>query len=795
MKKTKVVIAQLGSPKTPTTKDVRSYLKEFLGDPRVVDINPLLWKIILNCFVLPFRPKKSAHLYSRIWDEKNKSFPLISISESFVEKLRTHLVSDEVEIDLCFLLSHPKPLDVFAAWEQEDELTRADSVLLLPQFPQYSESTIASVFDNVAKDAKYLVNIPNLTFVSHYHNAKCFIDFYVRSIKKELDLGFDELVISFHGIPLRRVLQKKDIYYRHCFETFTLIKQRLEIADEKIHFTFQSRFGSEQWLGPSTEDYAIDLAKNGAKKIVVACPSFTVDCLETIDEIGNELSEEVHEFGTEVVSAKCPNDSDQWVSEYAHFIKTNLYGSEEEKRKLYYEIDNGEIMNSIPEQVEESPPLTKEMKGTLKIVFLSIFLDLIGFSIIFPLFPEMIKYYLKVDPDSSILNLLWGNIQGLVTANSTEVTITSFRSIALFGGVLGALYSFLQFLAAPYWGKLSDKIGRKPVMFYTVFGLAISYLIWFFSGSFLVLIIARILGGIMGGNLSTATAIVSDITDKKRRSKGMAFVGIAFAFGFIFGPAIGGILSKVRLDLMFPALTQYGVNPFSAPALFAAILSFINLWMINKRFKESLPKENFVKEHFRSSNVLKLFKTLPFAGVNQTNFANFFFIAAFSGMEFTLTFLALERLGYDSLDNAMMFLFIGFMIALDQGGFVRRKAHQIGEKKVVLMGLILLVPGLISIYFSYATWLLYIGLFFLSMGSAMIVPCLTSLVSFYAPEESQGEAIGIFRSLGSLGRVIGPIVASIIYWKYGAGYPYLIGTFLLCIPFLLVLKLPMIKAD
>ncbi len=795
MKKTKVVIGQLGSPKTPTTKDVRSYLKEFLGDPRVVDINPLLWKIILNCFVLPFRPKKSAFLYSRIWNEEDKSFPLISISESFVEKLKKHLESEEVEINLCFLLTPPRPIDVFGAWAQEDELTRADSVLLLPQFPQYSESTIASVFDAVAKDAKQLVNIPNINFVSHYHNAKCFIDTYVRFIKKELDLGYDELVISFHGIPLRRVLEKKDIYYRHCYETFCLIRERLDIVDEKMHFTFQSRFGSEQWLGPSTEDYVIGLAQKGAKKIVVACPSFTVDCLETIDEIGNELAEEVHEFGTEIVSASCPNDDDQWVREYAHFIKTKIYGSEAEKRDLYYDIDHGEIMKTIPEQVVESPPLTKEMKGTLKIVFLSIFLDLIGFSIIFPLFPELIKYYLEVDPNSSILNFLWGNIQSLVSANSADVGIQSFRSIALFGGVLGALYSFLQFIAAPYWGKLSDRIGRKPVMFYTVFGLALSYVIWFFSGSFLVLIIARILGGIMGGNLSTATAIVSDITDKKRRSKGMAFVGIAFAFGFIFGPAIGGILSMVRLDLMFPALTQYGVNPFSAPALLAAILSFINLWMIKKNFKESLPKENFVKEHFRTSNIFKLFKTLPYEGINQTNLANFFFIAAFSGMEFTLTFLAVERLGYDSLDNAMMFVFIGFMIALVQGGFVRRKAHQIGEKKVVLTGLALLVPGLISIYFSYSTFFLYIGLFFLSMGSAMIVPCLTSLVSFYAPDESQGEAIGVFRSLGSLGRVIGPIVASIIYWKYGSGYPYLIGTFLLIIPFLLVFKLPTIKID
>ncbi len=788
MKKTKVVIGQLGSPKSTSTKDVRSYLREFLGDPRVVDINPTLWKIILNLFVLPFRPKKSAALYSRIWDEKTKSFPLISISESFVEKLEAKLKSDEVEFNLCFLLSDPRPIDVFGAWEQEPERTRADQVLLLPQFPQYSESTIASVFDVVARDAKNLVNFPNINFVRSYHNAKCFIDCYVRNIKAELEKGYDDLVISFHGIPLRRVIQKKDIYYQHCYETFYLIKERLDIADDEMHFTFQSRFGSEQWLGPATDEYVEDLAKKGSKKIVVACPSFTVDCLETTDEIGNELPEEVEEYGTEIVPVPCPNDEEEWVNDYAHFIKTHIYGSESEKRDLYYPIDYDETEKLIPVQEQISPPLEKETKQTLQIVFLSIFLDLMGFSIIFPLFPELIKYYLEVDGDSSLLKFFWGNIESLSVMSSTGEL--NFRPIALFGGILGALYSLLQFIAAPLWGSLSDRVGRKPVMLSTVFGLMISYVIWFFSGSFLLLIIARILGGLMGGNLSTATAIVSDITDKKRRSRGMAFIGIAFAFGFIFGPAIGGILSLVRLDLMYPTLAQYGVNPFSAPALFAAILSLVNLVMIKSRFQETLKKENFVKEHFRTSNLFKLFKSLPYKGINQTNLANFFFITAFSGMEFTLTFLAFERLSYTSLDNAKMFIFIGFIIALVQGGFVRRKANQIGEGKVALMGLVTLVPGLIAISFAQNSLILYFGLFFLSVGSAMIIPCLTSLVSFYAPENKQGEAIGIFRSLGSLGRVIGPIIASLIYWKYGSAYPYLIGCLFLIVPFFLVFKLP-----
>ena len=431
--------------------------------------------------------------------------------------------------------------------------------------------------------------------------------------------------------------------------------------------------------------------------------------------------------------------------------------------------------------------LTPRAIKTIKLIFLTLFLDLVGFSIIFPMFPELAKYYLEIDPSNYFLQLIFGSIASFTSVNGADMS-----SIVLFGGALGALYSLLQFVAAPFWGGISDKYGRKPVLLISVFGLFLSYVLWFFSGSFTLLILARFIGGIMGGNLSTATATVADVTNDKNRSKGMAFVGIAFALGFIFGPALGGILTMFNPLDHFPEMAKYGVNPFSYAALLAAVLSLINFFYILFKFEETLDEG---KKHLsRTSNIFKIFKPLEYKEVNLTNYAYFLFISAFSGMEFTLTFLAVERLSYTSMDNAYMFIFIGVMIALVQGGYVRRKANKVGEKKMAIQGLISVVPGLVIIAYSQSSFGLYAGLFFLAIGSAMAIPTLTSLVSLFTPSHEQGRSLGIFRSLGSLGRVLGPIVASILYWKYGSSSPYILGAIFLIVPILILSKIKQIDS-
>lgn len=791
--KTKVVFVQLGSPKSPTVKHVRPYLKEFLSDRRVIDLNPFFWNIILYLFILPFRPKKSAALYKRIWD--GTGFPLIKITEKFTAKVRSFLTHPQVEVNHAFLLSDPRIDQVWDEWEKDPK--PATKLMAIPMFPQFSESTTLSGVDALAKVAAKRSRFPELQIVTNFHRGKVLIDHTVKLIDehlKELNKNGkspDRLLLSFHGIQKRRIKDKGDKYYQHCFETYSLIVERLtEITPDKVVMTFQSRFGSEEWLTPYTEDTVEELIADGYKNLAIYSPSFVADCLETLDELGTELVEHAHELGGHMTFIPCLNDRDDWCRDFAKFVEVYATGSLKEREELFYipnELFSEEFKAVSDKELKtKSEPLTKEAKGTLKIVFLTIFLDLVGFSIIFPLFPTLAKYYLSVDPENVFLKAIYG----LATQISSQ-TGGEFSQIVLFGGILGALYSLLQFIAAPMWGSLSDKIGRKPVLLISLIGLMISYVLWFFAGSFSILILARFIGGIMAGNISTATAVVADITNEKTRSKGMAIIGIGFALGFVIGPALGGILSLIDLTKIYPMLHSYGVNPFSMPAFLAFVLALFNIVWVSKKFKESLPPEKRgLSTSERSANPLKIFKPLPYPGVNTVNFGHFLFLAAFSGMEFTLTFLAHERLNYSSLDNAYLFIFIGFILAFVQGGVVRRKASTVGEKKMAVMGLITLIPGLVIIGFAQSVGFLYLGLFFLACGSAMAIPCLTTLVTLYTPATEQGKSVGIFRSLGALARVVGPLAAAFLYYAYGSASPYFIGAVFLLIPIFMILSLP-----
>ena len=299
-RKTKVVFVQLGSPTEPTPRALRKYLREFLGDPRVIDINPWLWKIILNCFVLPFRPRKSAELYARIWDGEN--FPLITNTENFTAQVRKELETldpeGRVEVNHAFLLSSPRVNEVYDRWEEDlDKGTGATKLMVIPMFPQYSESTIAAGIAGLAGELAKRVRIPTLEVITNFHRAHAFIDNSVRQLDaklselKENGISADRLIISFHGMQKRRIVEKKDPYYRHCYETFRLIVDRLEhLSPEQAVMTFQSRFGSEEWITPYTEAVVESFIKAGDKHLVIYSPSFVADCLETTDELGHELA-------------------------------------------------------------------------------------------------------------------------------------------------------------------------------------------------------------------------------------------------------------------------------------------------------------------------------------------------------------------------------------------------------------------------------------------------------------------------------------------------------------------------
>lgn len=438
---------------------------------------------------------------------------------------------------------------------------------------------------------------------------------------------------------------------------------------------------------------------------------------------------------------------------------------------------------------------SEHKKHTLGIIFLTLFLDLVGFSIIFPLFPAMLDYYL---PNGTGATNLLGQLVAPLSALAEKrgAVDPDFMTAVLFGGILGSLYSILQFICAPLWGAYSDKVGRRKVLLITVAGLAISYGAWFFAASFWILVLARVLGGIMGGNLSVATAAVADSTSREKRTSGLAVIGIAFGLGFIVGPGIGGLFAQINLLDMYPNLEQFGVNPFSVPALVSCLIALVNLCWIASRFKETLPpeKRNSVASGDRNMNPARIFKSAT-PETSRTNLIYLIYMMAFSGMEFTLTFLAVERFMFTPAQNGGMFVFIGLVLVLVQGGIVRRLAGPVGEKRLAIAGIASGVFAFVLLAISLKLGPFFAALAIMAFSIGLASPTLSALISLYTKESEQGVALGVFRSAGSLARAIGPLVAAFVYFAYGSKSAYMFGAIIVILPLVLAFTLPQPEKD
>jgi MFS family permease len=422
-------------------------------------------------------------------------------------------------------------------------------------------------------------------------------------------------------------------------------------------------------------------------------------------------------------------------------------------------------------------------------VLLTVFLDMVGFSILFPIFPAMLAHYLEQEGPDSAIGRLSHWLGGFAGGDANAVD-------ALFGGVLGSIYSLLQFLFAPVWGGLSDRIGRRPTLLCTLLGTLAGYVLWAFSGSFALLVVSRLISGIAAGNISTASAVIADQTEGRDRARGMGLLGMSIGLGFILGPVVCLLALKLAPQISRgPWHGGLALNPFSAPALASAALAAWNLSWIALRFEETLPpgrRGSATRTHVL--NPLAQARRLSFPGLARTNAITFLYFTAFSGMEFTLTFLAAERLGYGPRQNTLIFVFVGLVIALVQGGAVSRLVPRLGEQRVTVLALALLAPGFVLIGLAHSGGVLYAGLACMAVGSALAMPSLSSLASRYAPDDRQGLALGTNRSLGSLARGVGPIAASLLYWRAGSASSYLIGAALVLWPLWLAFGLPPIPA-
>ncbi len=313
-KKLGVLLANLGTPDEPTPKAVKRFLSQFLHDHRVVDLTRWIWCPLLHGVILPLRSPRVAKLYQSVWMDEGS--PLLVYSKRQQEKLQQRL---DYPVELGMTYGNPSLLSGVQALRDQG----VEKIIVLPLYPQYSATTTAAVFDGLAKAMKTQRVLPEIDFITDYHDHPLYIRALadkVRSSWSEKGQG-DVLICSYHGIP-KRYADHGDIYPQHCQQTTHLLAQELGLSDQQVMMTYQSQFGKEEWLQPYTDKTMQALPSQGMKKIDILCPAFSVDCLETLEEISEENKHLFLEAGGEAFNyIACLNDSDLHIEMMVDLIQ------------------------------------------------------------------------------------------------------------------------------------------------------------------------------------------------------------------------------------------------------------------------------------------------------------------------------------------------------------------------------------------------------------------------------------------------------------------------------------------
>ncbi|MDO8730874.1 MAG: MFS transporter [Candidatus Omnitrophota bacterium] len=352
----------------------------------------------------------------------------------------------------------------------------------------------------------------------------------------------------------------------------------------------------------------------------------------------------------------------------------------------------------------------QKRKASLAVIFGIVFIDLVGFGIVIPVLPLYAE---------------------------------RFGASPLMVGGLLAVYSLMSFLFSPVLGRLSDRIGRRPVLLVSILGSSVGFLIMGLAGSLPFLFLGRIIDGITGGNISTAQAYIADITAPHERSKGMGLIGAAFGLGFIFGPAIGGVMSHFSL---------------AAPLLFAAALALLNAVAVYLFLPESLPKEHRtrdVSENVPFYMAVRKAKGSPLALVLG---AYFFSTVAFSLLTATYPLFASHRFGYGAPQVGYIFAGMGIVGAVIQGGMMGLLVRTFGDSRLASVGAVLLAAGLVFLPVSSSAPLLFLATAAIGLGHALVVTPLNGLASKVSRAAEQGKVLGMMQSCSSLARIIGPVL-------------------------------------
>jgi ferrochelatase len=319
-----VLMINLGTPDAPTPKALRRYLKEFLGDPRVVEVPRPIWWLILHGIILPLRAPKSARAYASVWTEQGS--PLLAINKRLAAGLQKHLAKTMPRVTVMLAMNYGNP-----SIDRAIDRLRSENIqrlLVLPVYPQYSATTTASVFDRVTRSLSRLRWLPEVRFINDYHNEPAWLDAVADSIAAHHKQHgrAEKLLFSFHGIP-RRNLMAGDPYHCQCRASARQIAERLELPDEAWMVSFQSRLGRAEWLKPYTDETVRRLAADGVKRVQVVCPGFSIDCLETLEEIAEENREEfIHAGGEALEYIPCLNDSQAHVQVMSELVAKQTRG-------------------------------------------------------------------------------------------------------------------------------------------------------------------------------------------------------------------------------------------------------------------------------------------------------------------------------------------------------------------------------------------------------------------------------------------------------------------------------------
>lgn len=391
--------------------------------------------------------------------------------------------------------------------------------------------------------------------------------------------------------------------------------------------------------------------------------------------------------------------------------------------------------------------MANKNKASLGIIFITIFIDLMGFGILIPILP---------------------------TFASKELGISDFGI-----GSVVAVFSLMQFIFNPMMGKLSDKIGRRPVILVTQLMTAVSYLVFAFSNSFLLLFLSRMLAGLGGSNIGVAQAYIADITTKEERAKGMGIIGAAFGLGFVFGPVIGALLAK------------YGYHVAGLGSAFFTLTAFSFAFF---RLPESLKEK-------KSDDKIKI-KIFDFAYAKQILLSPsigflimLFFLIIFSIANIYGTFAILGYKFYHFTDqqNGMLFGIVGLIGAIVQAGFIRSLSQKLSDKTIVLIGIFFMMIGLGLIPYGGNFTGVAIVISIMAVGSGILQPIIPSMISKYSPENQQGAVLGFSQSISAFARVLGPLWGGFSYGVLGYQFPFLTGAFFTLITF--IISFFMLKSD